>query len=400
VRRIVTAIRYRAILLFVLCICANGAHATECVNFSAAVAAFVDAQVQLLALTPSDDLDPMLTPPVQQGIARAKAAIAAIVRARLACAGADETSEQLENDLNQAMRTVHAGCGERCAHSAYGDVPEFAVAPAAVQPQLIGIVARMPIECGLDSALFVFEREAGAWRERLHWQSAPYTDVSGAFEAFDYKISPPDAHGRWYVLVKDVAPWCSSTWSTVRYAVLRPSSSGATPIVFRGEDEIYWGSEDFGAITANARDFDVRFHAASIDPGVHNRVWIRHFTIDGDTVRRVPPIALTPRDFVDEWIRTPWAQAARWSAPAKRAALARSHRQLRAAWHKHYYEFAAIHACPGRPHRYEVGLTSDDDEPDWFLTIRGDSDFTLIGVARAANPACRGPDLRDTMQTQ
>jgi hypothetical protein len=45
-----------------------------------------------------------------------------------------------------------------------------------------------------------------------------------------------------------------------------------------------------------------------------NREAIRHFLIQGDQVRRVDPVALSPRDFVDEWLTQEWTESSTWSA--------------------------------------------------------------------------------------
>jgi hypothetical protein len=85
-------------------------------------------------------------------------------------------------------------------------------------------------------------------------------------------------------------------------------------VLLQRHDGIWFGNDDYGSLTVNAKDFDVRFHSASIDGGLHNRVWIRHFAISGDTITRVQPVAASPRDFVDEWIVSPWESASGWTS--------------------------------------------------------------------------------------
>src|SRR5262249_29215074 len=154
----------------------------------------------------------------------------------------------------------------------------------------------------------------------------PYKEVSGAFGSFDFAISPADGARRWFVVAKSVKPWCSSTWSTIRYAALRPSPGRLSPrVLYAAEDVIWWGSEDLGEIAAGPADFTVRFHAGSMDLGIHSRVWLRHFAVHGDVVRRIPPVAVSARDFADEWINSPWQDAASWTAPERRPRLAALH---------------------------------------------------------------------------
>jgi len=99
---------------------------------------------------------------------------------------------------------------------------ELAFDVRALSPETVGIVARIGIACGDDAMLMLFERRNGAWAETLRTQSAPYKTVAGGWWSFDYGVSPRDKDGHWFVVVKNIAPWCSSTWSEIRYAVVRP----------------------------------------------------------------------------------------------------------------------------------------------------------------------------------
>ncbi|HZP66480.1 MAG TPA: hypothetical protein VFB32_09220 [Rudaea sp.] len=374
-------------------------HSAIAQGCTAAIAHAVDriagTRAALRAL-PNGDLDPMLPKTAQRSIVRMKAAVSVYVEAQMACLDSDAEAGAITQALNRPLEPLQ--CTGDCPTEPYGTAPTFEA--RRWNGSLVGIVARIGIMCGSDAMLFVYAYDRGQWRESLRWHSAPYADVSGAFEAFDYRISPRDETGRWYVLASSIAPWCSSTWSSIRYAALRPSGDVARPkILLSASDEIYWGTEDFGKLVAEPREFDVRFHAGSIDMGVHNRVWIRHFALDGDKVRRTAPVALSPRDFVDEWIVSPWALAARWSAAERRPALARLHAQLHDAKNTSF-ELAAIHACAGAMPRYEVDLSSDRDEDDWFFSVRGGQDFMLTDIRRKADPACGGDDLRVSMSTR
>jgi hypothetical protein len=192
-------------------------------------------------------------------------------------------------------------------------------------------------------------------------------------------------------------PWCSSTWSAIRYAVLRPSADAAQ-VVYQSEDPIWWGNEDFGTIVAKPHEFDVRFHAGSIDVGVHNRLWIRHFTINGDTVQRVQPVALNPRDFVDEWIRSDWAQASGWSR-SKNTTLRGWHDRLRGKGEP-FYDYDGVRACSGAAHGHEIAVIDPNNHAEYYLRVEGTGSFTLTSVSTKAAPRCRGVDLVGAMDTE
>ena len=379
----------------------HGAVHAGCDRFVAALAQAAAAHEQLVALPSDAEPDPLLTPAAQAAIDRNKAAIAELASTRMGCAPGDVDAQLLQRGLNGEMQALNAHCDARCARSAYHDVPQFEVARVAHHPTLLAIQARQSIACGADGALFVYEYADRRWHERIRWQSESYDKVSGALEAFDYRIAPADAHGDWYVLVKDIMPWCSSTWSTVRYAVLRPATAtSAQRVVFHGADSIWWGNDDVGRIAAQAGQFDVRFHAASIDGGIHNREWVRHYAIDGDHVARIAPIAVSARDFADEWLVSPWPQARQWSQASQLAALERWHARL-GDRQARGYEFAAVRACGDRPRHVEVALTDMRDESEYFLSVDGGvADFRLTGVAGRADAHCSGKDLLATMPTR
>ncbi len=388
-----------ATLALLLCV---RAQAGECDGSSQALATMAAARAKLLALPVTGEYpDPTLPEDAQRNIERLKDGVADLVGARMRCAASAADAHGIEQDLKRALQGLAVPCDGECkkrvagGEDPYRDIPDL---KAQAWPQhRLAIVAHIPIVCGSDAMLFVFERDGTTWRSRMRWRSPPYKDVSGAFESFDYKVAPPDEHGGWYVLAKSIKPWCSSTWSSIRYAVLRPSADAAK-IVYQAEDSIWWGGDDFGTIVAKPHAFDVRFHAGSIDTGVHNRVWIRHFTIDGDNVRRVQPVALTPRDFVDEWIQSGWAQAAAWSSPND-TTLANWHERLRGK-DAPFHDFQSVRACSGTAHGFEVAVADPDTDTRYYLRVEGGGGFTLTGVATKADVRCRGKDLLGTMQTR
>ena len=259
-------------------------------------------------------------------IARMKDALAALADAFMRCARPDLAPQQAERQLNALLK---GPAPSKNQESDYGYSVDFHVVRPPDEPDMIAIEPSFQIACGGDTMLLLYERRSGIWSDVLRWQSGPYKTVGGAFDFFDFAVSPPDQKGNWYVLAKTIAPWCTSTWSEISYAVLRPQSGTAKPkVVLQADAPIWWGSEDFGQLTAAKDWFDVRFHAQSIDTGVHNRLWIRHFAIDGNTVRRMQPVAESPRDFADEWIVSSWGEASGWTTLAARASLRKVHDHL------------------------------------------------------------------------
>jgi hypothetical protein len=170
---------------------------------------------------------------------------------------------------------------------------------------------------------------------------------------------------------------------------------------------MWWGSEEFGSLTVDKGAFELRFHSGSIDQGVHNRVWIRRYVVGRDTVRRAQPVAATPRDFVDEWMVSPWTQAGAWSASRALPRLRQSH----AEWVGKrksaggLLEFESVHRCSDRRdhHQVEIGEMSGtrlDRTRPFFFQVLGDRDYTMLQISEGSDKRCQGPDLLDEMKTK
>lgn len=178
-------------------------------------------------------------------------------------------------------------------------------------------------------------------------------------------------------------------------------------VLLSGDDFMWWGSEDFGSLAVNAKDFDLRFHSTSIDGGVHNRVWIRHFAISGDTVTRVQPVAVSPRDFVDEWLISPWKTASGWSSKAASVQLRQEHEGLSRTKKStdRLLSFGTIYGCSDAQNHYQVELVEEtgpkfDIDRSIYFQVTGKNAYTMTGVSGTPDPRCAGRDLLNEMSTK
>jgi len=352
-------------------------------------------------------------PPVaQEAVASMKNAVSEFVRSYMRCSPAQFDTAAAEQNLSTLVGGYELPRGQVISNDhlppdlgKYGFELYFGVRQLE-NPRLVSITADFSIECGGDTVLLIFSSKDGSWSEVLHWQTKPYTTVAGGTMAFDYGISPVDDSGGWYAVVHTIAPWCSSTWSSIRYEVLRPTADALNPRVLMSKsDFMWWGNEDYGTVTVGRNEFDLRFHSSSIDAGVHNRVFIRHYAVMGDTVRRTQPVAVSPRDFVDEWIVSPWSDARGWSSEASAPEL----RQAHETWSRHekstnrLLEFCSAHKCPGDSYQVEVceetGKNFNVSHSNYF-EVAGSGPFTMTRVSTSPNSRCKGRDLLEDMATR
>lgn len=338
--------------------------------------------------------DPDLAPPLRQALGRLKPAVAELVDAHLRCMPAGQAPDLavLAATLHTAANGVDVGKGNGNGNSdAAGENTLFRFEPAFIaEAGWLAVVAGIGIPCGSDAQLLLYAPRGGRWQRLLRWASADYARIDGVWEALQYRVSPRDAQGRRFVAVSHIRPWCSSAWSSIDYSVLRPAADSEKPqLLLQGSDSLWWGGEDFGRLSVDARHFELRFHAASIDSGVHSREFIRRYDLGGAKPRRVAPVAATPRDFVDEWIVSDWAEVRQWYAVPPDALQSR-HEMLHAL-RQHYapFEFGASSVCDGGA-ATQVELRSGEDQAALFFRVDGAAaaDYRLSGISGAPDPEC------------
>ena len=328
----------------------------------------------LQAAIDGNDLDPEISQRTSDAVVAIKSRLTALVDAQVACIapGAKPDTAALATTLNSAV------AGEKNAEEAL-----LHIEPTLADDKL-SVVATIGVPCGSDALWLVYEKRDERWHRVLRWTSPPYRRVDKAWGSFQFAVSPHDADGRWFAIASHIRQWCTSSWSVVDYAVLRPS--GETPaVVLQGDDSMWWGGDDIGRLSADATHAELRFHGSSVDTGVHNREYVRRWEISGSTAKRVAPVASSARDFVEEWIVSPWAQAKNWSKQP--ASLEAAHSRLSAERARHgSVEFGPVMTCASDDTQIE--LRHEDDSATYFRVAGNDSDYAMTRVDDTPEPDC------------
>ena len=199
--------------------------------------------------------------------------------------------------------------------SAYGEISQIRFdLKLGYDPGILVVSTELWVPCGStdpDTAVYVFQGRARNWKLVL----ATDADFDFAGEHDDsgmqYSLSPQDANGNWYLAIAQAPPECgpAPAPNSLRYKILRPGRSADEPRIlldrrepldekFRPPFRLEVQDDWFAVTKGRERKLDG-------EPGVS----IARYQIIGDEAKRMQPLALTPEDFLDEWVQLDWDEA-------------------------------------------------------------------------------------------
>ena len=273
---------------------------------------------------------------------------------RHGAASEDEILEQL----------TAAGWDEIPNHkwNAYGEIRKIKFDwKTGYEPGVLIVSTQLWLPCGSsdpDSAIYIFQGAARQWKLVLAAESdfdpAGEKDESG----MQYDISPPDSQGHWYVAIAHVPPTCLRSNTPVSYKVLRPGTKADQPIVvLSGRESINPFFDPGFRIDLQAEWFALTLgKVRKLDGGPG--VAIFRYDVSGDQPRRMAPLALTPEDFLDQWVQLNWDKAKPWTRVSPDSALEKWHSKLNSLA-SDSTEIESVDPCSG--------TTAGD--PDWLLEL-------------------------------
>lgn len=264
---------------------------------------------------------------------------------------------------------------------------------------LLIVITRVGIVCEHDESVYGYKRIDSKW-QRI-WES----------EQNDYRNYTPqhiNAVHVWqsykdgrqvrptYILTLGNEWGCASSWHRVYYRIWRVDSSGPKNLVDQSADA-YLRAETYivGSIVDSPMHSDgsvdalMEFTQRSVDGREGTREAVRHFVIEGDRVRRVDPVALSPRNFVDEWMTRPWSESREWSSTPN---LWKWHKRLHVKSVSGDFLGDTMHCQT--PDLWQVGFEPSDAKPDVYFLIRWTPPyrFVLADISDKPWPRCMQPD--------
>jgi hypothetical protein len=271
------------------------------------------------------------------------------------------------------------------------------------------VVTGVGVRCGFDESAYIYEHRDGGWRLLLAIEEKDYgpaysprnflsIDASPSGKAWNEPSPPP------LVAALTFGPWCTSNWHMLATRLWRanPTTTTPRPLVDRS-DSLFMGDYFIAAERLSADDLLVEFRGDSADPGRLVRSHVLHYRIDpGDRVRRIGPVALSPTDFVDEWLRSRWSEAGGWNEAGAPATLSRVHERM---GDLPFGEFDPPEGCSD-PTLWQLGFTPSTDGKDsprlyfklrWMPPYR----FSLVDAGPRPFAGCdrEAPEAEDKVGT-
>ncbi|MBV8537668.1 MAG: hypothetical protein JO128_18880, partial [Alphaproteobacteria bacterium] len=314
---------------------------------------------------------------------------------------------QLNEDLKQAdllCAAVSAPMINRCAaRDPYQwDMIGF-VEPVQVELRdgFLFVRTGVGIFCGGDDSAYGYELHGDQWQRIWAYEQPIETGVDyRPQDITGFRMSWPDQHTHQrLLLLLGKESWCTSNWYRVyvRLWRLHPGGTDAELLLDRAENA-YFAEEPPIEGAMSDHDATIEFRAGSLDPEFHSYEAVRRYEIVGDHVTRVPPVALGPRGFVEEWLRGDWAEVSTWTAPESRTGLQSAHARLHPAYAR-MGEYIGDHTqqCRKSPDLWQVGIAFDALDPakrtaHFLVRWQPPYRFQMVAVSPAPRIDCDLPD--------
>jgi hypothetical protein len=332
------------------------------------------------------------------------------IESRLVGLEEDGDEQAFAAQLNDALRRAELFCRstgkdapDRCAErDNYWDATGF-LRPIRLDRQqgmALAVRTTVGILCGSDDSAYVYEWRHRRW-QRL-WQSEEAIERGKDYEPqviTGVRVSWPDkATKRRLVLSLGHWDWCTSNFHPVVFRLWRVAPTGAKSELLVDEAPFaYFGVHDppiEGSVGKN--DALVEFTTVSLDINIFSYETVRHFKIAGAGVKRVDPIALSPRNFTEEWLKGDWAESATWSVPARRPTLQSWHAKAHSDHSGAQYVGAPGH-CTKNLDLWQVGIdfsNSDKSLGVVYFLVRWQPPyhFEMVDVTTTPRADCNRTD--------
>jgi hypothetical protein len=369
-------------------------------------------RAQLLAFKVQSEQDEAVSESLQAQIRKFKDSLGSLADAELRCVPPNADPKIIEARLAKLLgankpvkEEVYDPKKPPQLDHIYGDGITVKVTTPTKSPHLFVVEFRFDIACSFDSVLLVYEPREGHWQQSLRWQSGNYDDVSGAFgDFFQYQVLQQKNSAGWLLVAGHGNPWCSSNMSGFGVDVLQPVQSARPRALFH-KDITYSRATD-PVMKQTTDGFELRMEVYTPDTTLITRPGIYRYRVTATEFERVQPIALNGRDFVDEWLQSPWSDSKNWSATTGLPQLEAVHPKFEFLedpktkdWPS--FTYGPVRTCSDSKAHFQVELDEEwfenqktrPDKPTYFQIQTGINSFTMLSASAQPDPHCTGPDI-------
>jgi|GEM_PF-5465874 len=303
-------------------------------------------------------------------------------------------TQQIKADLLARGLVCHSEGTPDCPADEQGILPQgYVFAPGLVWlngGQFLLLTTGLGVSpIGFDDSAYLFQHHKNGWR--LVWRDEQRDYRQGHFHlnaVGDVQVSSLQNGKRLILSVADHWSPYSSNWGAISYRLWQwDLRTGRQDKLLDRSEYAYLGVDRPYEAKLTATDIWIGFHAGSIDTGVHNYHAIRHFKVAAGKAQRVAPYALTPRNFIEEWLQGPDLDGLRWGAPGRYW----WRRQMRK---RDLDDYGELNTCANDPSLRQVGLgvTYDEKKPiqPLYITLRilGGGDYKVLSIGFTPRPGC------------
>ncbi len=260
------------------------------------------------------------------------------------------------------------------------------------------------IVCGFDQSASVYQWEESRWQRLIddEQEIVPGKAYEPQILTAVYNSPQDEKTHAMSVLVLGQGTWCSSNWNVTYHRIWQAEADvRAAKLLINRKNYSFFGNEPPILGSINSTDALIEFRVGSLDGGVHSYETVRHYKLGDNAAVRVDPIALSPRSFVEEWLKSEWKEVAPWSDPPSSPELQNWHRKLHADFL--LGDFLDSRRCR-TPDTWQVGAKFDESDRkinknqpyvgtvyfliDWKPPYR----FRIVGLDTASSTDCAEAD--------
>jgi hypothetical protein len=258
----------------------------------------------------------------------------------------------------------------------YGYVGGVEIFRPAEFPEALAITERITSPCGTADSLYAYDFSGGSPRRVLESRGSSDQDETLSGEYFSDRAP---SGNRLFLALRHAAQ-CGSSWNRLSYELFRLTPDGSAAVsILSGDHGISTGAGDPYRVQLKPDELFLELRDRSIDTRIRNRTHVLHYSVTPSSVERIDPIALTPQDFVDEWLTRPWAEISRWSSVTEHDNLERWHGFL--SGDSDTAEIRVVQPCTDKPDDWKVVLSME-----WVAGNKLPEAFTLyFRVQRVGN---------------